>query len=147
MSDDRAVSTTINYVLGLAIAFALVTGLLIAGGDFVQNQREDAARTELRVLGEQVTSDLMTADRLAETTRDNETVNVERDLPDSVAGSGYTVTVTGGTDPYLVLETTSPDVEVEVELSNRTDVDMANVNGGPIVVRYDGDSLVLESDS
>lgn len=146
MSDDRAVSTTINYVLGLGIAFALITGLLLAGGNFVQDQREQSMETELEVIGEQVAADIAMADRLAQTTTDNDTVEVSRTLPERVGGSSYAIAVEGEDDPYLVLETRSPEVTVEVEFENATAVDNSRITGGPIVVnKTESDELRVEA--
>lgn len=142
MTDDRAVSTTVNYVLGLSIAFALVTGLFMAGGDFVQNQREDSIRVELEVLGEQVAADLMMADRLAETTTDNETVRVRRTLPPRVGGSSYSVSVEGGEDPYVVMQSSQPEITVEAEFTNETNVEMTEVNSRHLIVNYTAESTL-----
>lgn len=146
MSEDRAVSTTLNYVLGLGITFVLITGLLIAGTGFVEDQRESAMRAELQVLGQQLATDLAMADRLAATTSaDNRTVTIRRNLPSRVAGKGYTVSVEGGQYPHLVLETDGADVSVQVNVTNRTDVTMTEVSGGPVQVNYtDGDEIALE---
>lgn len=133
-SDDRGVSVTVNYILGLSIAFLLVTGLFITGGDFVQDQRETSVRTELEVLGEQLAADISMADRLAQTATGDETVRVKRSLPSRVSGSSYSITVEGGSDPNLVLSANDPDIEVEVEFRNDTDVELRSINGGPIVV-------------
>jgi hypothetical protein len=144
MRDDRAVSITINYVLGLAIAFVLVIGLLFAGGNFIEDQRENAIRAELAVLGEQVGADLLRADRLAATTTENETVRLRRRLPNTVAGTSYTIGIRGGRDPVLVLNASS-GVTVRVEMANQTAVERSRVLGGPVAITYtDSDALVLE---
>ncbi|MCU4716614.1 DUF7266 family protein [Halapricum hydrolyticum] len=143
MRDDRAVSTTVNYVLGLSIAFLLIAGLFLAGGDFVQDQRETSVETELRVIGEQFAADMESADRLAQTT-ENGTVVVERSAPSRVSGTGYTVAIEGGDDPRLVLTAHDPDVEVTAQFSNRTAVQPTRISGGSIQVTETGGQLVLE---
>ena len=145
--DDRGVSTTLNYVLGLSIALILITGLLVAGGTFVESQRDQSIRTELEVLGEQVSSDVMMADRLARTTTDNETVRVGRDLPPRVAGSNYEVGIEGGSDPRVVVRTTNPEITVEVPVETITSIESSSVSGGSIAVNYtESDELALEGD-
>lgn len=144
-SDDRAVSVTVNYILALSITFLLVTGLFIAGGDFVSDQRETSVRTELQVLGEQVAADISMADRLAQTTTDDETVRVQRSLPSDVSGSTYTINVTNGSEPYLRMTSEDPEVNVRVDFRNDTAIDMTTINGGPIVVNYTaGGTLAIE---
>jgi len=134
MTDDRAVSVTVNYILGLSVTFLLVTGLFIAGGDFVSDQRETSVRTELQVLGEQVAADISQADRLAQSTGDNASVRVRRELPSRVSGVSYAIEIQGGTDPEVLLTTNDPDIEVTVDFTNETNVEMTSITGGPIAV-------------
>lgn len=141
--DQRAVSVTVNYVLGLGIVFVLVTGLFIAGSGFVENQRETSIRTELEVIGEQVASDISMADRLAQTTSGSpRTVEVGRSLPGEVSGTGYSIAVAGGSDPYVVVESNDPEVSVTVQFTNSTDVELDTVAGGAIVVRHTASNTI-----
>ncbi|QSG05906.1 DUF7266 family protein [Halapricum desulfuricans] len=141
--DDRAVSTTVNYVLGLSITFLLITGLFLAGGNFVQDQRETSIETELQVVAEQLAADVESADQLVQTT-ENGTVVVERSVPSRVSGTGYTIAVEGGSDPRLVLTSNDPEIEVTAQFSNRTAVQPTRITGGPIQVTETGGQLVLE---
>lgn len=143
MRDDRGVSMALGYVLGLSIAFLLVAGLFVAGGNFVQEQRETSVRTEMAVVSEQIASDMESADRLAQST-DNGTIVVDRSLPSRVSGSSYTVSIEGGADPQLVLRTRDPDVEITAQFSNVTAVEPTEATGGPMQVTYADGALVLE---
>jgi len=143
MRDDRGVSMALGYVLGLSIAFLLVAGLFVAGGNFVQEQRETGVRTEMAVISEQIASDIESADRLAQAT-DNGTSVVQRSLPSRISGSSYTINVKGGSNPRLVLRTRDPAVTVTAQFSNTTAVTPTETPGGPIQVTYAGGKLVLE---
>jgi len=143
--DTRAAATTLNYVLGLSIALILVTGLMVAGGTFVEDQRDRSIETELEVLAEQVSADVEMADRLARTTTENETVRVGRDLPPRVAGSNYDVGIEGGSDPQIVVRSTDPEITVTVPVENETSLESSTVSGGTVAVNYTAsDELVLE---
>lgn len=147
MTDDgrRAVSTTLGYVLMLSVASLLVVGLLTAGGGFVSDQRERVVRAELEVVGQQVASDVMAADRLVRASDDPTTVRITDSRPDDVTGSPYRVTLVDDGDPHLELETAEPSVQVTVQLSTATAVRESSVNGGDVVVRYDASELVIEN--
>ena len=93
--DRRGVSTAVGYVLTLAVTTMLVAGLLIGFGGFVEDQREGTARDEMRVIGQQVASDLSSADRLARIGTPAE-VTVNRQLPTSVTGSTYRIEIRPG---------------------------------------------------
>jgi hypothetical protein len=143
---DRGQAITLNYALGLAIGVVLITGLLIAGASFVDGQREQAIRTELQVIGQQLSADMSTADRLAQTTRTNSTVEIRRSMPADVAGGTYNVQVVAGPDAHLLLTTDNPAVEVRVELANETDVQAARINGGRLrIVQEDDGNITLKS--
>lgn len=134
MSDERAVSVTVNYALNLALATVLIAGLLIAAGDAVDSRRHEAAREELTVVGNRIAADLMTADRLARVGT-TPSVSVDSSLPERVAGSYYTITIDATpTDSYVVLETNRPSVTVQIPFRNATAVKNDTVVGGDISV-------------
>lgn len=143
----RAISTSLGYVLTLAIATLLVTGLLIAGGDFVSSERERVIRSELQVVGEQIATSIGGVDSLAIAGSGSTSVRFEHDLPDDVTGSTYQVHLVGGDDPHLRLNATHPTVSVEVSLTNRTDLGTSRAGGGTIAVVYDdsSDEVVIEN--
>lgn len=141
--DDRGVSTTIGYALTLGVASLLVTGLLIAGGGFLQDQRQRTTETELEVIGEQISADLSSADRLSGS--GVETVSITRNLPDRVTGSAYTVTMTNSPQSHLVLTSADPHftVRVDVAVHEVDRVVPTSIDGGNIEVTYDSSNNEL----
>ena len=141
MTGERAISPVFGYVLTLGISTLLVSGLLIAAGGFVDTQRERTTESALQVVGQQVSADIAAADRLHRTDGATDVV-IERDLPESVVGSQYTVFVrsdgNGPTDAYLRLTTARPNVTVEVGVANETNVADSAVGGGEIKIRVTG---------
>lgn len=145
MTDETAQAITLDYTIGLGIATVLILGLLIAGGNFLTEQRTSAARAELEVIGQQLAADLEAADRLVAAGGADPTVRLQRTLPDTVSGITYDVAVVGASDPYLRLSTDSPDLSLRVEFSNLTPVAASHVDGGSVVIRYTAsDTLTLE---
>lgn len=132
---DRGLSVAVNYVIGLAITTLLITGLLYTASDIVEDRRDSVTRSELRVVGEQVTADLMTADRLARTGAT--TVVVDVSGPDTVAGSDYTVSLNATTEE-VVLETVDPAVTIRVPFGNRTPIAASTTNGGDVEIILNG---------
>ena len=136
-----------GYVLTLGISTLLVSGLIIAAGGFVDTQRELTSRSELRVIGQQVSGDIAAADRLVRSGGSTRT-EITRQIPERAVGSQYTVTVRtdggGPTPAYLELETVRPEVTVEVGIANETDIAGSEVGGGEIIVRYDRSAGHLE---
>lgn len=146
--NQRAVSTTLGYSLVLAITAILVTGLLIAGGTLVEDQRERIADEELSVTAEQLASGIGDADRLS-STDSNGVLRVTVWLPDRIAGGAYTLELENqptddGQPAKATIIADSQAVDVTAELSIRTTVPVANqtVVGGPVVISHrddDGD--------
>lgn len=133
---DRATATTLGYTLGLGIALVLSTGLIVAGGNFVEQQREETVRTELEVVGQQLAATLSRADHLHQTSAGTERLVIEHRLPARVSGSGYSVAVPPDED-YIELTATRSDVTVRVNVTTRTDLAASTFNGGDIAVEYD----------
>jgi hypothetical protein len=157
--DDRAVSVTVGYVLTLAIASLLLSGLFIAGGAFVDTERERAAQGQLSVIGERLAADLMTVDRLAGTAESPANLTVDRPvtLPPRVSGAGYRIAITTsgaeGTEGTIRLESDRTDAIVEVPFRTRADTEIRNatVAGGDLRIRWDPtvgtDGAVVVSES
>jgi len=133
---DRATSTTVSFVLTLAITALLASGLLIAAGSAVESQQERIASDELKVIGEQTASRLMAADRLNMTGA--ETIRIEFAAPARVAGVSYTVTLEAGSPPQLVLVADDLDVEATIPVPLRSDVAEGAVAGGDLRIVLTG---------
>jgi hypothetical protein len=145
MIDDRAVSTTLNYVLSLAIATLLVTSLLVAGSGFVSNGQQEVIRNELSVIGEQVASDVERVDRLVVAGEAVDTANVTQEFPGRVSGTTYHVSLTPGPEKSLELTSVRPNVTVSLVVSTQTDLGDSRAGGGPVRVSYDdgADQVVI----
>ncbi|MEF8840740.1 MAG: hypothetical protein V5A62_03820 [Haloarculaceae archaeon] len=144
-ADRRGVSIALGYVLTLSVATLLVGGLLIGFGGFVDDHRTGTARDELRVVGQQVASDLSSADRLARVGSASE-VRISRQLPDSVTGAAYRIEITDGDPVRIVLRTTNPDVTVDLTIHIDTAVVDSTVGGGDFVIELTpGDELEVSS--
>ncbi|WP_096392995.1 hypothetical protein [Halorubrum trapanicum] len=142
---DRAVSVTVGYVMTLAISTLLLSGLFVAGGSFVDTQRERAAQGELTVVGERIAADLGTVDRLVATAESRENLTVDRPLtlPDRVSGTGYRIRIAAnGTRGTIALESDGTDAKVEVPFRTSEGVAVRNatVDGGNLEIRWDSDA-------
>lgn len=137
---DRAASTAIGYVLTLTISAMLVSGLLFAGGQFVEDEREQVTREELTTLAEQLAASLADADRMA-ASGDANAIRVAADLPTRVAGNAYLVTVSTESTPagrpnrtVVTLTSSGADVSASVTLPTAREAAPREVSGGPLVV-------------
>ena len=143
--DDRGASTTLGYVLTLAITAVLVSGLLIAVGTFVSGQNERVTQSELDVVGQRLASDVEAADRLAEAAGGgpNATVVVRSRLPETVAGRTYRVAVDESGE--LVLSAGDPDVSVAVRVVTDYPLSNATLGGGPVRITFEGGRLEVSN--
>lgn len=142
---DRGVSTAVGYVLNLAVAVILFSSLIVAGGGLVEDQRERVVRGELQVVGQRLASDLLAADRLAQTADGDG--RVRSDLPRGVAGLDYRIRVaSSGGSVTLVLTTSDPRVRVSVRVENDTAVVTGTVGSGPLLVESENGTLEVRRD-
>lgn len=125
---DRAVSTTLSYVLTLSITALLASGLILAAGSTIESRQQSVVEEELEVIGQQFASKMLAADRLA--TSGGETVRVELTAPSQVAGSSYRLTVADGSPPTIRLEAENVEVSVTVTVPLDTPVVNTSVRGG-----------------
>jgi hypothetical protein len=149
---DRAVSSAVSYVLLVTVALILTTGLILGTGTLVENQREQAVRGQLEVVGQQLASTVASVDRLNATEAEPSTAAITRQFPHRAAGAQYFVGVVvedadhGRYAVYL----DAPDANINVTVPVRvTDVDLrkTRIVGGPLRVAYEPatDEVVIES--
>lgn len=148
MTRDRALATALGYVLTLGITAILVSGLLVAGGGFVEDEREDVIQTELQAVGEQIASHIMAADRLNQSGAGTTYVNITQPFPPDVTGTSYQITLVEQKDPVLRLESSRPTITTEIGLANTTAVSQSTATGGSVLIQYDPDrNAVVISDA
>lgn len=135
---ERAVSTAFNYTLILGISTILIVGLLTAGGNFVDAQRDSVVDSELEVIGERLASDIAMADRLVQAGNADQTLNLTAELPSSVSGSSYSIDIVTE-DGNASVELTSPSLDrtVTAKVANTTALEPTSVSGGSVEIVYD----------
>lgn len=144
--DERGVSSTLSYVMSLAIAAILVTGLLLAGGTFVDDRRDEVVRNELHVIGQQVSADVERTDRLVRAGEGSTEAAIIREFPDSVAGVNYRLEVRTGSTDQIALIAPRRNLEVTVSVETKTPLAESTAQGGAIEAAYDGSSNSLVID-
>lgn len=138
----RGVSVTVNYALNLAIATMLVSGLLFAVGNTVQNRQEATIRAELEVVGQRLAADLQAADRMARAGGNDSRVRIETPLPATAATTNYRIALNTTASPAVIhLTTSDPRVEVTVRVWTATPIADSEIPGGDAVVVFDGSTL------
>ncbi|WP_439025980.1 DUF7266 family protein [Haloarchaeobius sp. DT45] len=148
--DDRGVSIAVTHVLTIGITTILIAGLLVGAGGLLRDEKADAARDEMRTIGNRIAGDLASVDRAADGT--SSTMNVRTVHPSSVSGSSYTIHLKPGSacavysTPCLVLNATSTDTTVYVPFTTSEPVVESRVTGGTFFVVYDGSAIRLEDD-
>jgi hypothetical protein len=141
--DERAASITLSYVIAIAIATVLVTGLFIAGGNFVDRQQDAVVRNELSVVGQRLASDIERVDRLVVAGRGDTTVRLNQSTPTTTAGTRYDVRLVTSGSPAVVLDAEGAGASVSVPVSNRTPLGAASVDSGATTVVYTGTNITI----
>lgn len=142
---DRGVSITLNYVLVLGISATLVAGLLVAGGTFVEDQRERVIEDEMNVVGNHIAGDIEQVDRMVQVgATEPSQVRINQTFQRTVSGTTYNVELESSPD-QVVLTSNSPSVTVEIPVTVQTDIQESFAFGGETSVQYDdsADALVI----
>lgn len=148
---DRAVSTVVSYVLILGIVALLLSTLTAGFAPLVTNQQEDAVRSTLEVLGNDIAGDIESADRLAVRAGGGGAVELQTDLPTRVGGSQYVIEIANPSgESYYEIILLSPDHETRVTVRVRTDtpIDVGAIDvldGGPLEISGDENGLVIDN--
>jgi PKD repeat protein len=131
--DDRAVSVAVSYVLALGITAILISGLLVASSDYLEDERQRATVQELDDLGNELAGAFADADRLSRSGGET-SLTVER--PTRIAGSDYTVEIRHGPicstpseSDCLHLQSAADNVSITVPLANRSRVSLSPGDG------------------
>lgn len=140
-ADERGISRVLGYILSVAIATALVAGLLISTSGFVDRQTEAATETELRVAGDKLAAQLMQADHVAQQDPSSSFV-LDPDIPAEAGGRQYAIEVADSGDE-LILTSEEEGVEVSVPMTIETDVDGTRTLSGDLLIVYDGSELTV----
>ena len=129
--DDRAVATTVNYVLAIALTTILVSSLLVTASGYVDDRRERVARAELETVGNALAADVAEADRLGQ---QGANVTLRADQPDLSTVASYTAALTAdcpaGADTCLELRSVDPSVTVVVPVANETPLSLGRLTDG-----------------
>lgn len=152
-TDDRAVSIAITHVMTIGITALLITGLLMGAGNLLDAERERGAEASLTTIGERLSGELSSVDRLAADSADDVTMRV--DHPREVSGSTYRVELRGdpaacdgplhaASEACLVLTATDENVEEMIPVNVEAGIDDSQALGGPITVTHDGGNVSIE---
>ncbi|WP_435360353.1 DUF7266 family protein [Haloarchaeobius sp. DFWS5] len=159
LTDDRAVSIAVTHVLTVGITTILVAGLLIGAGGLLDEEKSDAARDEMRTIGNRIAADIASVDHAAQNS--GSSMSLQTSHPTRIAGGGYAVRLRQESycaanfdvprevppdSACLVLEASSTNTVVVVPFDNSTAVSTSAVSGGSFYVYYDGSEITIQSD-
>ncbi|WP_313690855.1 DUF7266 family protein [Halorarum halobium] len=145
---DRAATSALTTVLTAAITTVLISGILIAGGQLVEDQRGNSIDRQLETIGERLVEELVRAEQIA-AAGSNVRVSFETNHVEQVAGSGYAVSLAadpscpGDADGCLTLRSVEPTVEVTIPFDSDVPVGPGSASGGAVRVVFDG-QLTIE---
>lgn len=142
---DRAVSSTVEFVLAIAIAATLMSGLVVAASTMVERQNSAVGRSQMEAVGQQVAGGIESADRLNRTGNATTTMELAYDLPDRILSSGYTIDIEPG-ESEVVVSSSVNDETVAVPFDSETRVAAKTIDGGDFVIEYSSGELVVTDD-
>lgn len=155
-TDDRGVSIALTHVLTIGITTILVAGLLLGASGLLEDRKTGAAQTELRTLGNRMAEDIANVDH--EAAGASGEMVLQTNHPAQVSGSGYAVSLYGGTASEcgtysgngdvacLVLESPQANVQIIVPFRTTTPVTESSVSGGDFFIVYDGSTLSISGE-
>jgi hypothetical protein len=128
---QRAVSITAGFIINLGIATTLIALMFFLFQGLFTQVQDDTAGSEMRVVGEKVSSELQKADRLAQ--RGNGSITTR--LP--TFEQSYEMTITGEKDGQVILNSGSMRVSVNYSVDSDIADEYSTANGGRIEMNYE----------
>lgn len=146
---DRGVSFPLSHAVTLAIATALVSGLVLSAGALLSSEYEQTTDRSVSNVAADLVADLAAVDRLVD--GEDATATLAVSSPGQVAGRPYIVSLAApgpcGDDgrPTVCLSLVVPgtDAERTVPFRNETPVANSSAPGGSIAIEYRDGALVL----
>lgn len=151
--DDRAVSSSVTHVTALGITIILITGLFVGANGMLQNEREKAAREQLRSIGNRMADEMVQVSKLAQS---GGNITITSRHQDRVAGERYTIdfltgdpceTDTFNTSACLQLELSGSSLSVKVPVRNQSSVEFSTEGSGTFTITADGSGRNPQSDT
>lgn len=139
--DDRGISTVVSHVMSVGITTLLIISLVATATGFLEGQQHRSATQELETIGNRLAGELAAADRLA---RHSDGVNVTTTLPETIAGSTYSVQLQHGTcgavatNTCLRLVASEYDTSTIVPVQNETELFLDSGPNGRFVISSAG---------
>lgn len=131
MDRDRAITVTTGFVINLGIATTLIAIMFFLFQGVFLSAQDQTAGSEMRIVGEKISTELQKADRLAQ----KGDGNLEIDLPEFE--QSYRVNITGDKKGQIILKSRATEVTVNYSVSSDiVDDGYGNVAGGRIVMEY-----------
>jgi hypothetical protein len=124
----------VSFVLTIAITTIVVAGVTITVVGFIGEQRQSAAESELRVIGQRLGAQLMWVDRLA-TRGDVSRLAVEADVPGTVVGYTYLIEVSAS-GITLTAEQAGASATVSFVTTTPINSPPVSVSSGDVVIVY-----------
>lgn len=138
--EDRAVSQTASHIFAIGVTAILISVLMFTANAVYQDERDQAAQEQLRIIGNRIAEELSRASRLAQ---EGANVSIDSSYQSEVSGQSYTVSLLTGsscdtdqftTDTCLRLALSQSDVTVKVPVENESAVSLKAYGDGAVSI-------------
>ncbi len=142
VSSSEAVSEVIGFLLAFAVTSLIIGGSLVAMADLQQRSNERFAKQEADAVAHQIAAEILD---LAERTPPGGTGNRTLDIPHTIQGRTYTITLTAS-PAEVTLSPAGVDYTASAPLlaiHQETTVCGATVDGGTVIAQWNATCITL----
>lgn len=137
-TDRRAVSSQIGYVLAIAIISILMAGLVSSTGGLVTQTTEQGTQAELQIIGDRISGQVMSADRILTGDDASSTLVLDANVPTRAGDESYILSYNSG---ELILKSTERDITVSIPLETNHDVVVESSQASQWKIYSDGEKI------
>jgi hypothetical protein len=144
LQDERAVTSTISYLLFTATLAVLMVSVITGVTAYSDTQRDTAVRTSLQDITDTTVTAISDTDLLASTPGQG-SVHRTVTTPDVAAGYEYTITLTvqDGTQYLQATSTIGTDARQRLVTTHPVE-NGASVTGGEFIIAVENDTITLK---
>jgi hypothetical protein len=143
LTDDRAVSEVVSYMLSLSILLLVVTSIGVAGNQHMDEITDKQTAGQIEGFGQQTAYEVQFVDRSVRSdSSPSSAIARSIELPARTVGQSYTIEIEPE-DPsapfnpyktYLITVSSGTGATVEVPVESQTPVQSTSVESGPIEI-------------
>lgn len=149
LNDDSGVNVTLEFILNFGVVLVLFTVLVVTYQSIMTQSQNIVTNEELKVVSNDIANRIVMFDRVLDSTKSSggaiDELNMTFEIPDQIAGRGYSVYITGTSVDCVPFNDATINVRANFTIYHSIDPTVISSASGNHMIRYDrvNDKIVV----